>query len=265
MQKITTLSMVLRPSKPLEMTPARTGSLGPYLQGALLENVDSQYAGLLHQLPFNPYSQHCFLDGGGAVVWRVSALTDEAARQLIEPLRALEQVHLRAMDMSFDVMSSMLETIDIKSLLDSIYEEGPSKVNLQFVTPTSFKSRGAYAIMPTPRLIFQNLLMHYSQAYEGSKEVDIETLDFIEQNVRVCAYNLQSRYFDHVAPHGKKIPAFAGTMTLSVAGPASMAGLARMLLKFGTYAGIGIKTSMGMGGFTYAPVQSKASERGMAR
>ena len=249
MRKITTISMVLKPSSPFEPTPARVNALGPYFQGALLECADAQYVGMLHQLSFNPYSQYCFLNGDGNIVWRVNALTDDAARQLIEPLRLLERVHLRSAGISFDLASSSLSSFDIKRLLDSIYEDGPAKVRMQFVTPTAFKSRGSYVIMPTPRLVFQNLLMHYGQAYEGNKEIDCDTVDFIEQNVHVCSYNLQSRYFDHVAPQGKRIPAFVGSMTLSINGPASMAGLARMLLKFGEYAGIGIKTSMGMGGF----------------
>ncbi len=249
MRKITTLAMTLRPSGPFEATASKANALAPYLQGALLERVDAQYAGLLHQLPFNPYSQYCILANDGSIVWKVTALSDEAAQFLIEPLRSLEEVHLRAVGTSFSVSSTTLESLDIKCLLDSIYEDGPSKVKLQFLTPTAFKSRGSYVIMPTPRLIFQNLLMHYSQVYEGSKEIDADTVDFIEQNVHVCSYNLQSRYFEHVAPHGKKIPAFIGAMTLSIGGPQSMTGLARMLLKFGTYAGMGIKTSMGMGGF----------------
>lgn len=257
--------MVLRPSGSFEITSTKVSALGPYLQGVLLERVDSQYAGALHQLPFNPYSQHCSLEANGNIVWRVNALTDEAAQRLIEPLRSLGQVYVRAVDATFDVSSTTLESLDLKCLLDSIYEEGPSKVNLRFLTPTAFKSRGSYVIMPTPRLIFQNLLMHYSQAYEGNKEIDAETVDFIDQNVHVCAYKLQSRYFEHVAPQGKKIPAFVGSMTLSISGPASMAGLARMLLKFGTYAGIGIKTSMGMGGFACGPVQSKTNGGRVAR
>ena len=249
MRKITTISMVLKPSSPFESTPARVSALGPYFQGALLECADAQYVGILHQLPFNPYSQYCFLNDDGNIVWRVNALTDDAARQLIEPLRFLDRVQLRAAGVSFDVLSSSLNSLDIKCLLDSIYEDGPSKVKMLFLTPAAFRSRGSYVIMPTPHLVFQNLLMHYSQVYEGSREIDGETVDFIDQNVRICSYSLQSRYFDHVAPQGKKIPAFVGSMTLSINGPSSMVGLARMLLEFGEYAGIGIKTSMGMGGF----------------
>lgn len=250
MRRISTVSITLKPASPVTMTSSKAAALGPYLQGALLERADTRYVALLHQLPFNPYSQYCCIDEKGNIVWKINTLTDEAAEQLIEPIRSLEQVGLRATGESFDVVSTSLNTIDIKCLLDSIYEDGPSKIKVQFLTPAAFKSQGSYVFMPTVRLVFQNLLMRYYQAYEGNKEVDAETIDFIEQNVRVTSYCLQSRYFSHIAPQGKKIPAFVGNMTLSISGPSSLAGLARMLLTFGEYSGVGIKTSMGMGGIT---------------
>lgn len=259
MEQISTMAMVLEAPPSFGATPSKVNSLGPYLQGALLERAKSEFVGLLHRLPFNPYSQCCTLDGEGRIVWRVSALTEEVARELIDPVRDLGQVELRAVDAVFDVAGTSLETVGVKSLLDSIYEEGPSRVRLQFLTPTAFKSQGSYVFMPSVRLIFQNLLMHYSQAYEGSKEIDFDTVDYIDQNVRVTSYNLQSRYFAHVAAQDKKIPAFVGSLTLSIGGPASMAGLVRMLLRFGEFAGVGIKTSMGMGGFAYRPIQPKAN------
>lgn len=258
MEQISTLSMVLEPPPSFGATVSKVNSLGPYLQGALLERADSEFVGILHRLPFNPYSQCCTLDGEGRVVWRISALTQEVADELIDPVLDMGRVELRAVGATFDVTERSLETVDLKTLLDSIYEEGPSRVRLQFPTPAAFKSQGSYVFMPSVRLIFQNLLMHYSQVYEGSKEIDFDTVDYIDQNVRITSYNLQSRYYAHAAAQDKKIPAFVGSLTLSIGGPASMAGLVRMLLRFGEFAGVGIKTSMGMGGFACYPIQPRA-------
>ena len=104
--------------------------------------------------------------------------------------------------------------------------------------------------MPSVRLIFQNLLMHYRQVYEGNKEIDVDTVAYIDQHVRITAYNLRSQYFAYASGAGKRIPAFMGSLTFSIGGPPTMGGLARMLLKFGEYAGVGVKTSMGMGAFS---------------
>jgi CRISPR-associated endoribonuclease Cas6 len=257
MPQITSLTLVLKPRDPLNTPPQQTTLLGPFLQGALMEHVDSLYAGVLHQLPFNPYSQYCYRQGGGSqgetVVWKVNALTDEAAEHIVQPLQKLESLEVRAARQTFDVERSLTETVQLKTLLDGIYQPGDAKVKLHVVTPCAFKSRGEYVFMPTVRLILQNLLMHYGQVYGNDKESDDETVSYLEQHVKVASYDLRSQYFGNVTADHKKIPAFVGSMTLRLGGPTTAAGLARMLLMFGEYAGLGIKTSMGMGGMRCLP------------
>ena len=226
----------------------QTRSLGPNMQGVLMEHIDGSYAALLHQLPFNPYSQYCLWEDD-ALVWRVNTLTSEASSHIIDPLRGLESVTVRGIDASFDVVKMTLDTLSLNSLLAEINEDGKDKVNIRFVTPTSFKSKGSYVIMPSARLVFQNLLMHYGQVYDNDREGYFETIEYVDQNVRILSYSLRSSYFGNVAGGQKRIPAFVGTMTLGLRGQQLTAGLARMLLRFGEFAGVGIKTSMGMGGF----------------
>lgn len=223
--------------------------MGPFLQGYLMEQLTEQYATQLHQLSFNPYSLQCRLnEDRKSLIWRVATLTDEARRHILEPLQSVESVSLRSLGYALPVVSTTTKAITVKSLTDIINTADLSKARVRFVTPTAFKRSGSYIFMPDVRLIFQNLLMHYCQVYEGNKEIDQETLDYIEQNVRITSYALQSQYFGHVMKGSSKIPAFVGDMTLSVKGPQTMTGLIRMLLRFGEFAGVGIKTSMGMGG-----------------
>lgn len=213
-----------------------------------MEHVDARYAALLHQLPFNPYSQYCYWDGD-TLIWKVNALTSEASEHLVEPLRHLDNVELKAVNTSLEVIRSSQVTMGLKTLLDTVKEPVDSRLRVQFVTPTAFKSKGSYVIVPTVRLMLQNLLMHYGQVYDNDKEGYDETIEYVDQHIRITAYSLHSSYFGNVAGDGKKIPAFVGTMTLGLHGPDMTAGLANMLLKFGEFAGVGIKTSMGMGGF----------------
>lgn len=56
-----------------------------------------------------------------------------------------------------------------------------------------------------------------------------------------------------------KIPAFVGSLTLHAAGPQSLRGLVAMLLSFGEASGIGVKTSMGMGGVQLLQNASKSN------
>ena len=46
---------------------------------------------------------------------------------------------------------------------------------------------------------------------------------------------------------GIKIPSFVGEVTIRINGPEQMVNLANMLLKYGQYSSIGIKSAMGMG------------------
>lgn len=248
-QRITALSLVFKPTDLLQGAFLQPEVLGSCLQGVLMEHIDTAYARLLHQLPFNPYSQYCSKDSDGNLVWHINALTDEAAAYIIEPMRTIDSITVRSRKLTLEPLKSTLETLDLKGLLDVIRQEGDRKQKVRFVTPTAFKSQGDYVFMPSVRHMFQNLLMHYSQVYEGSKEVDADTVAYINQHVKITSYNLRSQYFAYASGEGKRIPAFIGTLTLSIGGPVTMVGLVRMLLKFGEYAGVGVKTSMGMGAF----------------
>lgn len=197
-----------------------------------------------------PSSQYCSTDSDGNLVWRINALTEEAFAHIVEPMRAVAPITIRGLGVTLEPLKSTLETCELKNLLDIIRQEGDCKQKVRFISPTAFKSRGEYVLMPSVRLIFQNLLMHYNQVYEGNKEIDADTIAYIDQHVRITAYNLRSQYFAYATGVGKKIPAFIGGLTLSINGPSTMGGLVRMLLKFGEYAGVGVKTSMGMGAFS---------------
>ena len=244
-ERLSSLTLCLRPTTPIEESRRRE-PLGPYLQGFLMEHIDSGYASYLHQLPFNPYSQYCRWDKD-ELVWRVSALTREAGERILVPLRSVDVVELRAAGMALEVTRSSQETIGLKSIADKVAEPCGRKVRVRFVTPTSFKSAGDYVIMPSVRLVVQNLLMHYGQVYEDNKEGYAETVEYVDRQVRVTSYDLRSNYFGNVGG-GRRLPAFTGRMTLDLRGPQMAVGLVRMLLAFGEFSGVGIKTSMGMGG-----------------
>lgn len=253
MQHVTALTLTFDSSVASELTLEQVNNMGPFLQGVLMESVDRGYAEALHSLSFNPYSQYCYRESAGeALVWRVNALTDEAAEHIVAPLQALDFVNVRRYGVKLAVLRKTTETLSIKSFTDIIREDvGENrrpKVHVRFMTPTAFKCQGQYVFMPTVRLILQNILMHYSQVYEGNNDVDAETLSYFDQHVRIASYNLRSCYFAHAAGEGKKVPSFTGSLTLSMSGPPTLVGLVRMLLRFAEYSGVGIKTSMGMGG-----------------
>lgn len=249
MEHLSKLDFVMTLPSDLELTSACAASLGPYLQGFLMEHISEAYAEYLHSKPFNPYSLYCQIDKErNSLVWHLMAFTNEAIEQMIFPLQRVDAVEIRALDKRFEIVEKSTTMCSIKELTDLIYEGVDTKPKVFFVTPVAFKRRGGYVFMPEVGLLFQNLLMHYGQIYDNNKEIDQKTIEYISQNVRITSYRLHSQYFEHAVGNGKKIPAFVGQIALLVKGPQPLIGLVNMLLKFGEYAGVGIKTSMGMGG-----------------
>ena len=259
MEHITTLSLSLEPADGFSHLQHRVYSLGPMLQSVLMEHTDAAYAEQLHASTFNPYSQYCFMQEDGNLVWHISALTDEAASRLLDPVSKIDSFTLRNLDKTISVVKKTRETVSVAFFLDLLKKDPSSSFRIRFATPTAFKSKGQYVIMPDVRLIFQNLLMRYNQAYAGDKEIDSETVDYIAEHVRVSSYSLRSCYFPRTMGKADKIPAFVGSLTLHAAGPQSLRGLVAMLLFFGEASGIGVKTSMGMGGVQLLQNASKSN------
>ena len=261
MEHITTLSFCIKPVKDPNFSENNICAFGPMLQSVLLSHADSSYAEQLHTASFHPYSQCCFKDRDGNIIWRINALTDEATSYLLEPARKIESFTLRNLDTSFAVVKSSYETSSISCLLDRLTEETDPTFRIQFLTSTAFKSKGRYVIIPEVRLIFQNLLMRYNQVYAGSNEIDANTVAYIADHTSISSYNLRSRYFSRTMSKSDKIPAFVGSATLHVAGSQQLRGLIAMLLAFGEVAGVGIKTSMGMGGLRLLQNTVKTKEQ----
>ena len=74
--------------------------------------------------------------------------------------------------------------------------------------------------------------------------LDEDALEQLCENTQIVRYDLKSVNF---SLEGVRIPAFIGKITIKINGTKTMADFANMLLEFGTYAGVGIKTALGMG------------------
>ncbi|OUO91767.1 hypothetical protein B5F40_02720 [Gordonibacter sp. An230] len=209
-----------------------------------MECVEPQWAERLHGAPFNSYSQYCVVEGS-SLVWVVNALTGEAHEAIVERLLNAADLRIKKLDLPLAFGAPCRDELSRRDLVDMVYTGDAQRFTLRFVSPAAFKSGGAYQNIPNMRLVYQNLLMHYGQVFDADHEADAGTVDYLVSRTRIVRYSLRSQGF---ALSGKNIPAFMGTMTVKVEGPQPLKGLAGMLFHFGRFAGIGIKTSMGMGG-----------------
>lgn len=215
------------------------------MQGVLMEQLGSDYAEVLHEQGLKPYSQHIL--SGETCEWVVNTYTSEAYQKIMLPLleEKFKQITLEKGGVHIQICSKELKTASRQELLDEFYSEQYSRyLNLEFITPTAFKSNGKYVIMPDTRYIYQSLMNKYSAASSDMEMYDEETLEQLVNNSSIVQYRLRSTSFPM---EGIRIPSFKGEISIKITGTGIMAKYARLLARFGEYSGIGIKTAIGMG------------------
>ena len=141
------------------------------MQGILMEQIDSEYAELLHRQGMNPYSQFLRCDNG--FQWIICTLTKEAYEHIILPLNNpdFSSFCIKKKNIQIKITKKELETISRKILLEEFYlSEGGRYLSLEFKTPTAFKQNGRYVNYPDIRLLFQSLMNKYGT---GSYEMEM--------------------------------------------------------------------------------------------
>lgn len=219
--------------------------LSAKLHGFLMEKLDPDYVAWLHEQETNPYSMKV-THQREQTIWTLQLLTDEAIKQIMPFVLELKKVELHGLPV-FGVQSITMQDLSSEQLFAFFNNEHQDRslFTVHFQSPTGFRSQGEYVLFPTMRLIFQSLMMKYARLVESRQDIEEETLDYLVDHSRITSYRLESSYFK---VHGKKIPGFKGKLTFKITGPTTLKAYANMLLKFGEYSGIGMKTSLGMGG-----------------
>ena len=224
-----------------------TSSSGSLFQGALMQRIDPTYGDYLHESRLKPYSQYIECRQS-QIMWTFHCLTEESIQKMIESpeIKNWETIHIEHKNIDLKICERRITKLSEEELMArTFFSHCPRTVKVQFVTPTSFKSNGSYQIYPSISHIFNSLINKFDAVSEQAKLASPEILSDLVQNTVTIGYNLRSTMF-HI--EGVKIPSFIGTMTLKLIGPQQLVNLTHMLLQFGTYSGVGIKTAMGMGG-----------------
>lgn len=215
------------------------------LQGVIYENISSMYVDRLHEQKLHPYSQ-CVIKEDGKIVWYVKTMGQEAGEKIIGVLQKDDfQTFMLKNGMNVLIRNKRIETIDSADWMKEFYgEKGERFLSLEIQTPTAFKQRGSYVIWPDLRLIYQSLMNKYSVVSEQMQMLDAETLEQMTESSEIVRYRLHSVPFPL---EGISVPGFRGEVTIKLKGTDTLARYARLLMRFGEFSGIGIKTAMGMG------------------
>lgn len=215
------------------------------LYGWLLEQLPSDLGNALHEQGEHPiaHSLH-FSPENQTLVWTINLLND-TIRQVAVPL--LEQTQeIRLHDVSLGVsLLNHSQPVSASQLICSGRNQQANRAKLAFLSPCAFKQSGRYAIFPQEPLVLQSLLHHWNNAFPEFSLTDPDAFQALAQGVHITDYDLRTvRY----PLKETRIPAFRGSVTFEARLAPPLLELWNALLFFAPFGGIGIKTTLGMGG-----------------
>lgn len=228
-------------------------SKGSLFHGVLMEKLDTDYVEYLHNQPLNPYSQYVYFDKEkDNFVWKISTLTKEAKENIIDVFveKIGDAITLSHDEETYKIKSKSI--VNIKSypeIVDSNFlkddKDKKNIVNVQLLTPTTYKSNGDYQIMPSIQALYCSVYNKWNVFSDKVSLADEEVFRHILEHSLIIGYNLKSYKYNI---EKVRLNSFIGDFNLLLKGPKELVSISNMLLEFGEYSGLGAKTSMGMGG-----------------
>lgn len=222
-------------------------SMGSVLHGALMELLPRDVADELHRQNLRPFSQALYFDKERNVpLWRLGFLTEESAAACHDALKGVTELCLHRRGYSVGLTEIQTAESDYAGIADRFFRsaEAPRGVTVTFRTPASFKQNGQYIMMPEVGLILNSLLQRWNAFSPRIKLEEDELREHLAQLCRISSYNLHSQNF---GIEGQAIHGFVGRLRLYFAANDMQRRLFAVLFQFAPYAGIGIKTALGMG------------------
>lgn len=216
------------------------------LYAALLARAPADFAALAHEDAVTPVSQFLTVREQDELCWTVNLLGARSEANLSELLEDLTRLELERGGCVTVTERSCKSIPDVDALF-SLAEQISGLHRLAFRTPTAFKSKGQYLNLPTTRLILQSLIRKWNGSITECpiEDEDGQGLETLAAGILCSGFRLQGRSY-HLK--GKPIPAFVGNVVLENRLEGFHRLLADALLQFSAFAGVGIKTTLGMGG-----------------
>ena len=234
----------------LELPPNEkiNASMGSVMHGALMEMLPANISRQLHEENLRPFSQCIYFDREkNKSVWRVGTLNAAAYEEIILPLLETKKIFLRQKGYTINLRDrKILFETGYENLADEIFptDKKPLRADFEFMTPTSFKRAGEYVIFPESFLIVQSLLQRWNTFSPYMKIEENNLAQNLSTFCKISKFNLHSQKF---SLEQKFIIGFAGKISISFSGNETVNKILALLAKFAPFAGIGIKTALGMG------------------
>lgn len=229
-------------------------SMGSVFHGLLMDIVGSEVTAWLHDENSRPFSQCVYYDKERCVpIWRICTLSEDAYEYVLLPVANAVGKKLLLEHKDWHVELTGICTFfktRYQDLMDEVFvnEDLPVGGKIDFLTTASFKRDGRYVVIPELYLIFQSLIARWNVFFE---EGSISARG-LERELEACCYitkyNLHTQSF---SVNGSNIYGFCGNMNVRFSGNDMTRRLMQLIMLYADFAGIGIKTALGMGAVNY--------------
>ena len=220
-------------------------NMASLFHGYLMENIDSAYAEYFHYNTTNPFTSCIFKDTKeDKFFWRVTTFSQKAYDMLMSYFSKgiPEKIYLKNKDLEINVKSFSIQ----KKSYEDLFLEATERKRIKLMSPTSFKSDGITHIFPNISTLISGVIAKINQHSETAELEDKKIVNELLEKVYIKDYNLRTKIF-HL--ESIKIKGFIGTMDLAIKGEdRTLINILNFLILMSEYTGLGIKTSLGMGG-----------------
>lgn len=220
------------------------------LYAHLLEKLPPEDAFLLHEAGGREISQFLQYDkSGNRYIWTISLLSEETAEILCPVLETLTEVFIE--NQAFPVSQKTIREITAEDLILRGRAGEGNRTTILFHTQTAFRQNGRYTIFPQERLILQSLILRWNEVFPMYPLEDEDAINAILAGIHIVDYQLRSGRF---LLKGTRIPGFTGSCVVEAKLALPLLELWNAMMLFANFAGIGIKTGLGMGGVQTEPL-----------
>lgn len=233
-------------------------NLGYQLYGVLMQRLPPEICAWLHQDGIGPLAQHFVYDSRSQQYsWHICAFDQQLSQHILEFLQQKDTIRVEAEDVRFAIRDVSREQIASASELMLRAREafaGVSPITITFLTPATFKQNGQYVLYPTVPLIVGNLINKWNALNRDTVIEDEYAVNKMMEGLAISHYKLQSARY-HVK--SARISGFVGELTLQPRLPEPLLEIVKLLFCFANYAGVGIKSALGMGGVSASAAKTK--------
>lgn len=216
---------------------------GYRLYAVLLSLAPPDFSNTVHQNGFTPISQYVTPQGGDSI-WTINLLGAPCVSALSPVIEGLSIVHLEKGNVTFQVEQVRQQQVH---RVEELFVPVRPQFSLRVCTPLAFKQRGVVVTTVSSRLVLQSLLKQWNAVFPACpiEDENGQGLDAMAQGVTLSWLQCQPRRY---YLKGHPIEGNTGALLVENRLSGFHADLAQALFAFATFAGVGVKTTLGMGG-----------------